>query len=164
MIKILFVCLGNICRSPVAEAIFRNLIEKNELQDQIEVASCGLGNWHEGELPDPRMRTVSLSHGTTLVSRARKIEDHFLDEYDYVLAADKEVLGDLFALTKSLEQRSKIHLITFLSKIHPNMDIPDPYAKNQSDFYLAYQMIEEACEELFQTIKSKLKKEKINGS
>lgn len=160
MIKILFVCLGNICRSPVAEAILKKLVEKHNFHDEIEVSSCGLGDWHEGELPNPKMRKVALERGLPLVSRAQKIREEFLDHYDLILAADKEVLNDLYSLTKTLEQRSKIHLITYLSKNNLNEDVPDPYEKNESDYHLAYEMIEEACEEFFQELKSKVKNEK----
>ncbi|MFN3316607.1 MAG: low molecular weight protein-tyrosine-phosphatase, partial [Raineya sp.] len=99
--KILFVCLGNICRSPLAEGIFRKLVEEAGLREQIEVDSAGTSAYHIGELPDYRTRQVAEKNGIMLTHKARQFKKSDFDEFDYILAADKNNLAHLKALQNS---------------------------------------------------------------
>ena len=91
--KILFVCLGNICRSPAAEGIFKKKIKDRELENLFVVDSAGTGGWHVGNLADRRMREAALSRGIELTSRSRKIDDNDLYEFDHILVMDKDNLN-----------------------------------------------------------------------
>lgn len=150
MVSILFVCLGNICRSPAGEAMLRHLSEKMELSEALTVQSCGMGDWHVGQLPDERMREASQLRGINLTSRAQQFRPEFLIEFDYILAVDKEVLADLYRYAENPEQKAKIHLVTEFSKSYFNKEIPDPYYYGGNAFELVLDMLEDSCEGLLQ--------------
>ncbi len=147
MAKVLFVCLGNICRSPAAEGMLRHMAAKKELEELI-VKSCGIGDWHIGQLPDERMREAAQSRGLTLSSRAQKFHPQFLDEFDFILAADHEVLNNLYHYAKLPEHKAKIHLITEFSGSYKGQEIPDPYYASSGSFDLVLDMLEDSCEGL----------------
>lgn len=142
--NILFVCLGNICRSPAAAGVLSSLVSKDP-NVQISCDSCGIGDWHVGQLPDKRMRKASLDRGINLTSRARQFKIEDFEKFDYILAVDKEVLHHLYHYSKSSEHKSKIHLITTFSRTYEEEDIPDPYYGNRVDFDLVLDMLEDAC-------------------
>ena len=98
--KILFVCLGNICRSPAAEGVFKQKIKERDLEKFFVVDSAGTGSWHVGNLPDKRMRATALSRGIELTSRSRQIEENDLYEFDLILVMDKDNLDAVKSLTK----------------------------------------------------------------
>ena len=153
MVSILFVCLGNICRSPAAEGVLKHMIEKDVKLKDVHVKSCGLGNWHEGQLPDHRMRENAKFRGIDLVSRAQVFQIKFYDEFDYILAADHDVRDQLLKHAKDLNHKNKVHLITAYSKIYHNQEIPDPYYQGNGAFDHVLNMIEDACEGLVDHIK-----------
>src|SRR5690349_1295011 len=109
MPSILYVCLGNICRSPAAEGVMRHLKEKHQLND-LHIESCGMGDWHVGHLPDERMQRASKLRGFVLSSRAKVFDPNFLKRFDYILAADHHVLHELYTHAKTPENKAKIHL------------------------------------------------------
>jgi protein-tyrosine phosphatase len=148
MASVLFVCLGNICRSPAAEAIFRNLVEEKGFLADINVDSCGMGGWHTGHLPDERMREVAQVRGIILSGRAKQFDRSFFDSFDYILAADKEILKDLFHEAQTPEYRAKIHLITDFSTSYKGQDIPDPYYYREAAFEMVLDMLEDSCKGL----------------
>lgn len=152
MPSVLFVCLGNICRSPAAEGILRHHAEKNSLSNDIFVQSCGIGDWHVGQFPDERMREAAKNRGITLTSRAQQFQHSFLDTFDYILAADHEVLKDLYRYAKNPEHKSKINLITAFSTTYHGQEIPDPYYQGAAAFDLVLDMIEDSCEGLLNHI------------
>lgn len=152
MVSVLFVCLGNICRSPAGEGVMRHLKRKMPHVEDLHIQSCGIGDWHIGQLPDERMREASLSRGINLTSRAQQFNTEFLDRFDYILAVDKEVLKELYRHAKNPEQKAKIYLLTEFSKVYPNKDIPDPYYHGGSAFELVLDMLEDACEGLLEHI------------
>lgn len=155
-IRLLFVCLGNICRSPAAEGIMASIILKNDLQDMIEVDSAGTSGWHEGELPDERMRSHGERRGYDFASHARKIRKSDLDDFDYVLVMDRQNYANVKALATGQEQIDKIHMMTEFSRLYSHHDhIPDPYYGGASGFELVLDLLEEACEGLLLAIKKK---------
>lgn len=147
-IRLLFVCLGNICRSPAAEGIMIGVIKKNDLQDLIEVDSAGTSGWHQGELPDERMRLHGEKRGYNFCSRARKLSKEDLSDFDYILVMDQNNLNTVRSIASNNREIEKIHLITDylvqFSKLHDQ--IPDPYYGDASGFELVLDLLEDACE------------------
>lgn len=143
-ISILFVCLGNICRSPAAEEILRQKA-KDFPNLEIFVESCGLGDWHLGHLPDVRMRQKAQERGWTLCSRARGLQNEFFSQFDYLLAADRKVLRSLTQAAPK-EHEKKLYLMTAFSPNYPNFDVPDPYYSDENGFDEVLNLLEDACQ------------------
>ena len=154
MPNILYVCLGNICRSPAAEGIMRHLGEKHHLKD-LHVESCGMGDWHVGHLPDERMQSAAKVRGFVLQSRAKKFDQAFFQNFDYILAADHHVLHDLYSKAATPENKAKIHLMSDYSQTYRGQDIPDPYYDGVGGFETVLDMIEDCCESLLKHIYGK---------
>lgn len=153
-IRLLFVCLGNICRSPAAEGIMSGLVLKNELQDVIEVDSAGTSGWHEGDLPDERMRAHGEKRGYDFCSRARKFKKDDFENFDYIIVMDENNYKSIRLQTTDISQVNKIHLMTDFSVQNNNDNlIPDPYYGGTSGFELVLDLLEDACEGLLQAIK-----------
>jgi protein-tyrosine phosphatase len=146
-LKVLFVCLGNICRSPAGEGILKHLLVQNPSLD-VTVASCGMGDWHVGHAADARMQEAIKMRGITLTSRAQKFQREFLDQFDYILAADKEVLTQLYHYAQTPQQKSKISLMTEFSSIYKGQEVPDPYYEEQRGFEFVIDMLEDSCQGL----------------
>jgi protein-tyrosine phosphatase len=141
--SVLFVCLGNICRSPTGEGVLQHLVEEEGLEDQILVDSAGTIGYHEGNPADPRMSSAALKRGIELRSRSRKITPNDLETFDLVLAMDQSNLDDIRALHDS--PSSKIALLSdYLDDEWPT-DVPDPYYGGESGFEFVMDMIEAAC-------------------
>jgi protein-tyrosine phosphatase len=155
MISVLFVCLGNICRSPAGEGILKRLIDEDEENLDIQVASCGIGGWHVGQLPDSRMRKAATERGIVLASRAQQLKPEFFEQFDYLLAADNEVLRELYHIAATTEHKAKVHLVTKFSKSYYNQDVPDPYYGGSADFDLVLDMLQDACKGLIEDIKKR---------
>ncbi|MBS4168566.1 low molecular weight protein-tyrosine-phosphatase [Parachlamydia sp. AcF125] len=146
MISVLFVCLGNICRSPAAEGVLRHLVNKQGRSDLFHIQSCGIGDWHVGHLPDERMRDSAKNRGVVLASRAQIFKYEFFDQFDYIFAADHEILNLLYQHAASSEQKTKIHLMTVYSPCYPNEEIVDPFYQGRGDFERVLDILEDACE------------------
>lgn len=142
--KVLFVCLGNICRSMAAAGILRSLLEKERDAD-VAVDSCGLGDWHVGKPADPRMAEAAKERGYILKGQGKIFQLGYFDEFDLILAADKEVLKELWKLARSVEDKAKIQLISAFSSYEKGEDIPDPYHGGKEDFSLTLDFLEDAC-------------------
>ena len=152
--KILFVCLGNICRSPAAEGIFNQKIKERDLEKLFVVDSAGTGSWHVGNLPDQRMRTTALSKGIELTSRARQIEENDLYEFDHILVMDKDNLNAVKSLIKddTYPINSKIKLILSYSKKSQLDEVPDPYYGGQNGFENVLDLLDDAIDELIDSL------------
>jgi protein-tyrosine phosphatase len=142
--KILMVCLGNICRSPLAEGILRAKIDENGLDWKVD--SAGTGDWHVGEKPDHRSIKVARKHGIDISGQAaRQIKPSDLDEFDLILAMDTENLQDILKIAKGHGQAAKVHLITSFSDNPGLKNIPDPYW-NDDGFEPVFNLLEHSCD------------------
>ena len=151
--KILFVCLGNICRSPAAEGIFNQKIKERDLEKLFVVDSAGTGSWHVGNLPDQRMRKTALSRGIELTSRARQIEENDLYEFDHILVMDKDNLQAVKSLIPDeLDPvKSKIKLILSYSKKTNLYEVPDPYYGGKNGFDNVLELLNDAIDGLLES-------------
>jgi protein-tyrosine phosphatase len=170
--RVLFVCLGNICRSPLAEGVFLHLVREAGLDGRFEVDSAGTGDWHVGERPDARAVAVARRHGVELPSRARQVTADDLDTFDHVLAMDRENLRDLRRLARA-GARADIRLLrahdpsrrtsgddrrvlapgsSRAADHDDHDDVPDPYYGGPSGFDLVYEMVFRSCEALLQEL------------
>lgn len=144
--KILFVCLGNICRSPTAEAVFKSRAQHAGFACDVE--SAGTGAWHAGEAPDGRARAAGEKRGYSFAGqRARKVTQEDFDRFDVIIAMDVSNLSDLRAVCP-LEYERKLHLFLNFSKGHKAEDVPDPYYGGPDGFERVVDLIEEASDGL----------------
>lgn len=151
--KILFVCLGNICRSPAAEGIMKSLVNDRGLEDFYLIDSAGIGSWHVGQLPDSRMRRHGSGHGYKFDSRARQISASDFDDFDYIIVMDNENYRAVKSLAGRSGDMSKVYMMADFLVSHPdNHSIPDPYYGGDRDFELVIELLEDACAELLDKI------------
>ena len=152
--KILFVCLGNICRSPAAEGIFNQKIKERDLENFFVVDSAGTGSWHVGNLPDQRMHKTALLRGIELTSRARQIEENDLYEFDHILVMDKDNLHAVKSLIKDELNpvNSKIKLILSYSNQSHLDEVPDPYYGGQNGFDKVLDLLDNAIDGLIDSL------------
>lgn len=150
---ILFVCLGNIVRSPLAENLFRHLAEQAGVDHKYVVDSAGTGAWHIGEAPDSRMRRVAARYGLHYDGRARQVSHQDLERFDLVIALDNENRRSLEDLASSAAQRAKIHTLReFDPQGGPRTAVPDPYYGGIDGFEEVYRIVERACQGLLQAL------------
>ena len=139
------VCLGNICRSPLAEGILRSKVDSSLIQ----VDSAGTGGWHVGELPDPRSVEVARKNGLDITNqRGRKFSPYDFETYDLIFVMDNSNYRDVLKLAKNDDEIKKVQLI--LDELFPgdNVDVPDPYYGGHQGFDNVYKMLDEACEKI----------------
>ncbi|OEC97304.1 MULTISPECIES: low molecular weight protein-tyrosine-phosphatase [unclassified Rhizobium] len=145
--RILFVCAGNICRSPLAEGIFRHLASKAGRGGEFDIDSAGTGGWHQGERPDRRSITVAAGHGIDISDqRARRIASADFGKFDLILAMDQDNLKNL-RKSAPADALGKLHLFNALA-LGSNKDIPDPYYGGREDFETVYTMLLAGCSAL----------------
>ncbi|HEY2181015.1 MAG TPA: low molecular weight protein-tyrosine-phosphatase [Solirubrobacteraceae bacterium] len=153
----MFVCLGNICRSPTAEGTMRALVHDAGLDDQIEIDSAGTGAWHVGSAPDERATAAAAGRGIALDGVARRVGAADFDDFDLLIAMDSANLRDLRALAASDDQRAKVRL---LREFDPSadgagdLDVPDPYYGAGDGFERVLEMVDAACRGLLAQIRS----------
>lgn len=153
MKKILFVCLGNICRSPAAEGIMRHIVEEKGLSGDIEIDSAAIGPWHVGDLPDPRMRQCGARHGYAFNSRARQLTSADFGRFDLIIGMDHDNIRAIRAKARNAEDEQKIRLMADYLSHHPNYSaIPDPYYGGERGFELVIELLEDACEGLLKDV------------
>lgn len=154
MMKILFVCLGNICRSPLAEGVFAHLAEQAGRDHEFEVDSAGTGGWHVGERPDPRSIAVASAHGVALNSRARQFDKKDFDRFDLIVAMDRDNKADLLSFSNlSDARREKVRLMReFDPQANGDLDVPDPYYGGAEGFEPLYQMIERSARQMLKAL------------
>lgn len=154
-VSVLFVCLGNICRSPTAHGIFEKRLRDRNLQDQILVDSAGTGDWHLGKAPDPRAQSYAQHRGYDISHlRARQIEPSDFELFDYILAMDNQNLANI----RSMQPEGYPgHVSLFLDFLDEGrgQEVPDPYYGGAQGFELVVDMVEQACDNLLQHIRSR---------
>jgi protein-tyrosine phosphatase len=150
--RILFVCLGNICRSPAAEAMLRMLVEHNGLGDRVEIDSAGTYGGHRGELPDRRMRNAALYRGYALTHRSRPVSSLDFLDFDLVVAMDDQNYEDLMHLAPSVEATHKIRRMADFLQRRKMPYIPDPYYMGTEGFTLVLDLLEDGCQNLYNEI------------
>jgi protein-tyrosine phosphatase len=135
MVRVLFVCLGNICRSPLAEGIMEKQLKEMGLDQEVEVSSAGTGTWHLGHEPDERTHSVAGANGITLNTIAEHVEDKTLEAYDYILVMDENNRSDVESSDIDGANLHKIFLMReFDPEVNELMSVPDPYMGGEADF------------------------------
>lgn len=157
-ISILFVCLGNICRSPAAEGIMQHIVDSNDAGHLFRIDSAGIGPWHVGELPDRRMRSHGADHGYDFSTRARQICKTDFAEFDYIVVMDRENYYEVTGMAPTESDKDKVCMMTDFATSHPgHYVVPDPYYGGDKGFELVIELLEDACQGLFDSIMKKRK-------
>jgi protein-tyrosine phosphatase len=153
--RILFVCLGNICRSPTAEGVMRHVLREERLEEQVEVDSAGTGGWHVGAPPDERATEAARKRSIVLEGAARKFSPDDFADFDLVLAMDDENRRDLLALAPDDETRAKVRMLREFDPASQgrDLDVPDPYYGGDRGFEDVLDQVQAACRGLLDTIR-----------
>jgi protein-tyrosine phosphatase len=152
-VGIVFVCLGNICRSPLAEGVFRHLAKQRGLSDRFEIDSAGTAAYHEGEAPDERSAATARRRGIELSGRSRPLRRPDLDRFDYVIVMDQENHAAVARLGAPGRARARVHMLReFDPEAGADLDVPDPYFGGAQGFERVQDMVERACARLLDTI------------
>jgi protein-tyrosine phosphatase len=156
-VRLLFVCMGNICRSPTAEGVMAHLLEKEGLTDRVTIDSAGTGAWHAGSAPDERATSAAATRGITLSGCARQVRQSDFQDFDLLLCADADNLRDVRALAPGKAARDKVRR---LREFDPeavragDLDIPDPYYGGARGFEDVLDLVERACEGLLDDLRA----------
>ena len=158
--RILFVCLGNICRSPAADGIMKAQVAERGLDHLFEIDSCGIGSWHIGQLPDSRMRRHGHNHGYRFDHRARQISKDDFTCFDRIFVMDNENYRTVTSLAPDKSYINKVEMIAHYLRHHKGQaTVPDPYYGNDSDFEFVIELLEDACEGIIDNILAKHNKQ-----
>lgn len=145
-VRILFVCLGNICRSPAAEGVFRAMAESKGVADRFELDSCGFYGGHAGEMPDYRMRQHGSRRGYDFTHRSRRIRPHDMEDFDLIIGMDDDNIDSLHDLARTPEEEAKIFRMTDFCRRYADADcVPDPYYGGAASFENVLDLLEDAC-------------------
>ncbi|MDX1389947.1 MAG: low molecular weight protein-tyrosine-phosphatase [Acidobacteriota bacterium] len=152
--SVLFVCLGNICRSPLAEGVFRQLVSEAGLEDRFEIDSAGTGAWHVGEKPDARAAMVAGQHGIALDCNARQLTEEDVARFDWLIAMDRENLRNIRRMADAVGSDAEIHLLREFDTEGSGDEVPDPYYGGASGFETVYEMVHRSCARLLDRLKA----------
>ena len=151
--SVLFICLGNICRSPAAQAVMQRMVDERGLTDRFFIDSAGIVGWHIGDLPDKRMRVHARPRGYELTHRARKVRSADFEEFDLIVGMDAANVDDLCSMTATIEQQDKVVMMGDYIRQYPNYDyVPDPYYEGSEGLELVLDLLEDACDNLLNRI------------
>jgi protein-tyrosine phosphatase len=156
-VRLLFVCLGNICRSPTAEGTMRALVREAGMEQEIELDSAGTGSWHVGSAPDERATAAAAGRGIVLEGAARRVRAEDFDDFDLILGMDSSNLADLRSLAEGDEQRAKVRLLREFdpaSEGASELDVPDPYYGAGDGFERVLDQVQAACSGLLAQIRA----------
>ena len=152
--RILFVCLGNICRSPAAEAMMQMLVERNGLADRVVLDSAGTYGGHSGERSDARMRRAAAARGIDITHRARQVREEDFERFDMIIAMDDNNYEALFRLAPDRKAQQKIYRFREFLRRNPNWSyIPDPYYEGHEGFELVLDLLEDGCSTLLENLR-----------
>jgi protein-tyrosine phosphatase len=155
--RVLFVCLGNICRSPTAEGTMRALVAEAGLEREIEVDSAGTGSWHVGSAPDERATAAAAARGMKLEGAARTVRTEDFDDFDLMIAMDRSNWSDLTAMAPDEHARVKVRLLREFDPAsvgEEDLDVPDPYYGEGDGFERVLDLVQAACEGLLAQIRA----------
>jgi len=152
MTRILFVCLGNICRSPLAEAIFKTKISKKGLASNFDADSCGTADYHIGIPPDARTLKNALKNNVEIHHIGRQFQKDDFGKYDLIIPMDSSNRNNLLRMAQSEADANKIKLMRSFDPLHKNADVPDPYYGNERDFQEVFEILDRSVENLIQTL------------
>jgi protein-tyrosine phosphatase len=153
MLKILFVCMGNICRSPSGEAVMNEIVKREKLEDKIECDSAGTIAYHEGEPADARMKSHAIKRGYNLTSIARRFRNRDFENFDYIIAMDGDNYNDLISFDIESKYHNKIFMMTAFAKNGSYSEVPDPYYGGPAGFEKVLDILEDSCEGLLKKVK-----------
>jgi len=156
-LKVCFVCLGNICRSPTAEGVFQHIVNREGLSALLEVDSAGTAAYHVGEPANSKSRIIAEQNGVSLNSKARKFEYTDFGYFDLVIAMDKENLRDLQRLDRKSQYHDKLFLLRDFDPVPGDKEVPDPYYGGINGFELVYEIVMRSCESLLEAIRPHVK-------
>jgi protein-tyrosine phosphatase len=153
-IGVLFVCLGNICRSPLAEGIFRHQVREAGLAGRFHIDSAGTSGYHDGEQPDRRTWAVARQRGIELEGRSRRITEDDIAAFDYLVVMDVSNLREVNRLARRVRPGTEVHLLrSFDASAAGDLDVPDPYFGGESGFEVVHDLVERACRGLLDHIR-----------
>ena len=159
MVRILFVCMGNICRSPLAQGVFENVLRREGLEDEVEVDSAGTGHWHIGSPPDERAQSSARLRGLDLSSqRARRIEPEDCHNFDYILTMDEENYHMVSSLCRG---SAVVRPFLDFAADSPETEVPDPYYGGPDGFERVLDLVEEASDGLLEDIRERHLKNRV---
>jgi protein-tyrosine phosphatase len=154
-VRILFVCMGNICRSPTAEGVMRALVAEAGLDGRIEIESAGTGGWHVGEPPDARATEAAHRRGVTLAGAARQVRPEDFETFDLLVALDRENLRHLLAVAPDEDAAEKVRLLReFDPACAGDLDVPDPYYGGERGFETVLDQVQAACRGLLDELRA----------
>ena len=155
--SICFVCLGNICRSPLAQGVFQRLLDDEGFAAKISISSAGTGNWHVGAPPDRRMLATAKQKGIQLNNRAKQFLPTDFKRFDLVLAMDRDNLMELERLESPSAAKNQLKLFrSFDAEANGNLDVPDPYYGGAAGFENVFNIVQRTCPEILEFAKSRL--------
>jgi len=158
-VAVCFVCLGNICRSPTAEGIFKAMVQDAGLADRVSVESRGTGDWHTGEPADARARAAAKARGIVLDGVAERFDRREFAHFDYVLSMDTRVLAELRRLARTDDERGRVHNFrAFDPDSPPDAAVPDPYYGGADGFEEVFDICEAGCRGLLAHVRERLEK------
>ncbi len=149
-IRVLFVCLGNICRSPMAEGVFSKIVEDQGKENGFEIDSAGMAGYHAGELADSRMRAHAGKRGYNLTHRSRQVKKEDFDRFDYIIGMDEQNIRGLKQLALTPEHTGKIYRMTDFCKRMTDTEVPDPYYGGDAGFEYVIDLLEDSCHGLYE--------------
>ena len=156
MNRILFVCMGNICRSPTAEGVMRRLVREEGLEHEFEIDSAGTGSWHAGDSPDRRATAAAAARGIDLAGAARQVRPRDFEHFDLLLAMDRENLRELRTFSADGDAAGKARLLREFDPMSvgaPDLDVPDPYYGGPDGFEKVLDQVEAACKGLLDALR-----------
>jgi protein-tyrosine phosphatase len=156
--RVLFVCMGNICRSPTAEGVMRRLVDAAGLSDRIELDSAGTGGWHVGAAPDPRSVAAAAGRGIAIDGAARKVRVADFADFDLIVALDRDNAQDLRRLAPDAEAAAKVRLLREFDPASrgADLDVPDPYYGGDDGFGRVLDLVDAACRGLLEDLRGRV--------